>query len=105
MLSDPTAANSKKQKAQVAIDDAVNQDVTVQQKSQDVNAAKAALDGEKGKTRTAFNIGIGIYHQFGVKALADGFSTGDALPASVQEIPTKSVTRTSAMLLFSFSWE
>lgn len=105
LATDSNAPDSAKQTAQKTVDDQVSQDSMVQQKTQDLSAAKSALESEKAKTRTAFNVGIGVYHQFGIKALADGFSTGDTLPASVQEIPTKSVTRTSAMLIFSFSWE
>ena len=69
----------------------------------DKNALKEA-DAAPSK-RTSFNIGIGVYHQFGVRQLADGIEVGKPLPAGQTDIVYKNVTRTSALLLFSFSWE
>lgn len=69
--------------------------------------AKKTLDatGSSNIKRTSLNVGVGLYHQFGVRQLGDGIEIGKALPSGQTDIPYRNATRTSALLIFSFSWE
>lgn len=73
-----------------------------------VDQAKATIKRSRSQsygTRTSFNVGLGIYHQFGVQQLADGIHPNQPAPSGIQDVPTKQATRTSVMVIFSFSWE